>query len=205
VEQAIEMNIHGGLGAMTMRRLSNRIGVTEPALYRHFENKTAILVAMLNVLEDETYERLPFGEHETAETLVEHFVRLFQLFEGRPALSTVVFLDEFVDADPQLQARVRQLLSKNHRRLTEALATLEVSGSSAAVPDPDSLATLLLGGVRLVVRRWRLDGCRWSLVERGKRVVSTLTALVSGDALGNRDAVEHGTARPDEPCTGGTA
>ncbi len=59
VDQAIEMISEGGIASMTMRKLSERLGITEPAIYRHFENKTAILTAMLNVLEAETYERLP--------------------------------------------------------------------------------------------------------------------------------------------------
>ncbi|MFW6247831.1 MAG: TetR family transcriptional regulator [bacterium] len=45
VDHAIEMIGEGGLSGLTMRRLSERLGVTEPALYRHFENKTAMLAA----------------------------------------------------------------------------------------------------------------------------------------------------------------
>ena len=59
------------------------------------------------------------------------------------------------------------------------LATQEATATDGATTDttadPDSLATLLLGGVRLVVREWRLDGCRWSLAERGRRLVAALT------------------------------
>ena len=176
VDHAIEMIGEGGLAALTMRRLSERLGVTEPALYRHFENKTAILAAILGVLEAETYERLPLEENVTPAALQEHFDRLFALLTERPALATVVFIDEFAEADPQLQAMVGELLAKNRERLATALAATQVSGTPASTPpDTDSLATLLLGGVRLVVREWRLDGCRWDLAERGRRLVAALT------------------------------
>ena len=46
IDHAIEMIGEGRLSGLTMRRLSERLGVTKPALYRHFENKTAILAAM---------------------------------------------------------------------------------------------------------------------------------------------------------------
>ncbi len=176
VDHAIEMIGEGGLSGLTMRRLSERLGVTEPALYRHFENKTAILAAMLTVLEAETYERLPFDQTVSPDALVTHFDRLFALLTERPALATVVFLDEFATTDPDLQAMVRDLLAKNRERLATAFAAMHVP--SAGAPDPDSLATLLLGGVRLVVREWRLDGCRWDLAERGRRLVAALTTTV---------------------------
>ena len=198
VDHAIEMIGEGGLTALTMRRLSERLGVTEPALYRHFENKTAILAAMLTVLEAETYERIPLDANATPDALVTHFDRLFALLAERPALATVVFLDEFATTDPELQAMVRDLLAKNRERLATAFAAMHApsatngatpdaaareaaaaaGAATAGAPDPDSLATLLLGGVRLVVREWRLDGCRWDLAERGRRLVAALTTTM---------------------------
>ncbi|TVQ22854.1 MAG: TetR/AcrR family transcriptional regulator [Spirochaetaceae bacterium] len=192
VDHAIEMIGEGGLSGLTMRRLSERLGVTEPALYRHFENKTAILAAMLGVLEAETYERLPFDQTATPDALAAHFDRLFALLTERPALATVVFLDEFATTDPELKSMVSELLAKNRERLATAFSAMRTHGLDGAVPvgatppssipDPDSLATLLLGGVRLVVREWRLDGCRWDLAERGRRLVAALTTTMSGAA-----------------------
>lgn len=200
VDHAIDMIGEGGLSGLTMRRLSERLGVTEPALYRHFENKTAILAAMLTVLEAETYERLPLDQTASPDALVAHFDRLFALLTERPALATVVFLDEFATTDPELAAMVRDLLAKNRERLAGAFAALQThpqhrqhpqgdavaseGGAADTSPDPDSLATLLLGGVRLVVREWRLDGCRWDLAERGRRLVSALTT--TGDQAKRR-------------------
>ncbi|TVR65191.1 MAG: TetR/AcrR family transcriptional regulator [Spirochaetaceae bacterium] len=180
VDHAIEMISEGGISALTMRRLSERLGVTEPALYRHFENKTAILAAMLRVLEAETYERLPLDGAATPSALVAHFDRLFALLTERPALATVVFLDEFASTDPDLQGMVRRLLAKNRDRLAAVFTSIQASVPPGAPIDAESLATLLLGGVRLVVRDWRLDECRWDLADRGRRLVTTLAETLTG-------------------------
>jgi AcrR family transcriptional regulator len=183
VEQAIEVIGKGGLRDLTMRRLSKRLGITEPALYRHFENKTAILSAIFAELEAETYGQLPLDENATPEALSAHFERLLTLFASRPALATVVFLDEFAAAEPDLQSRVRSLLARNHSRLAAGLSGMQFRGMSTTEIDSDSFATLLLGGIRLLVREWRLDGCNWDLVERGRRLVVALTGLLKrGDS-----------------------
>ena len=135
VDHAIEMIGEGGLSGLTMRRLSERLGVTEPALYRHFENKTAILAAMLTVLEAETYKRLPLDTTASPDALVAHFDRLFALLTERPALATVVFLDEFAATDPELQAMVRELLAKNRERLATAFAAMQTHAATRA-PHP---------------------------------------------------------------------
>lgn len=183
VDQAIDMIGESGLTGLTMRRLSERLGVTEPALYRHFKNKTAILAAILTVLEAETYERIPLDTAANPHALVSHFDRLFALLAERPALATVVFLDEFAAVDPELQAMVRTLLVKNRERLSTAFEAMRASPD--ATLDPDSLATLLLGGVRLTVREWRLDGGRWDLTKRGRRLVAALIAPMNRNDKNN--------------------
>lgn len=182
VERAVEVIGDEGLHGLTMRRLSESLGVTEPALYRHFENKSAILDAILATLEAETYERMPLPSDATPQSIVEHFTRLFELFDERPALATVVFLDEFASADPRITERVRDLLGRNRDRLATAFAGIagrsgdreSRQGKNTTDERDRARATLLLGGVRLLVREWRLDGCSWNLPERGALLVRAL-------------------------------
>ena len=177
VEKAIEMIGMGGLSDLTMRRLAKRLNITEPALYRHFESKNAILLAILAELDAETYGRLPLDESFTPALLVEHFERLLSLFVNRPALACVVFLDEFAVADAELQSRVRALLVKNHDRLAAGLSGMHLRGLPNAPFDAGTFATLLLGGLRLLIYQWRLDDCGWDLTERGRQLVTALTDM----------------------------
>ena len=180
IDQAIEMIGEDGLSALTMRRLSERLEVTEPALYRHFESKSAILSGILTVLEGETFELLSLDPGVTPAELLSHFERLFALFTKRPALAAVVFMDEFAAVDPELKAQVGRLLVKNRDRLADVFASMLPRGASNGSIDPDALATLLLGGVRLLVHEWRLDGYRWDLEDRGRRLVAALTDMFTG-------------------------
>lgn len=180
IDVALDMIQEGGLPALTMRGLSDRLGVSEPALYRHFENKTAILLGMLDVLEEETYGHLSLQEPGTPEVLDAYFDRLFKLFSDRPALATVVFLDEFAVEDPVLLNRVKELLGKNRARLTAVLSGMRMRGTPDSPIDAESCATLLMGGIRLMVREWRFEGDSWDLVQHGRRLVAALTASLKG-------------------------
>ena len=47
INAALKLISEGGIQALTMKNLAKMLEITEPALYRHFENKHDIL---LNVL-----------------------------------------------------------------------------------------------------------------------------------------------------------
>lgn len=44
LRSACELLVSGGLDGLSMRKLATRLGVTAPALYRHYESKEAVLV-----------------------------------------------------------------------------------------------------------------------------------------------------------------
>ncbi|MDP2496868.1 MAG: TetR/AcrR family transcriptional regulator [Candidatus Palauibacterales bacterium] len=54
LNSACDLYLAEGLEGFSMRQLARRVGVTAPALYRHYENKEAVLAEVVG----EAYERL---------------------------------------------------------------------------------------------------------------------------------------------------
>ncbi|NLB03802.1 MAG: TetR/AcrR family transcriptional regulator, partial [Bacteroidales bacterium] len=48
VETALNLINENGIQGLTIKNLSKKIGISEPAIYRHFENKIEILLAVLD-------------------------------------------------------------------------------------------------------------------------------------------------------------
>ena len=47
VEEARDLYLTAGLAGLSMRKVAERVGVTATALYRHFEDKQALLLAVV--------------------------------------------------------------------------------------------------------------------------------------------------------------
>lgn len=47
VEQARDLYLAGGMSGLSMRKIAQRVGVSATALYRHFDSKEALLVAVV--------------------------------------------------------------------------------------------------------------------------------------------------------------
>lgn len=59
VDEALVLLNEEGIGGLTMRRLSARLGVSAPTLYWHFKHKTALLSAVMEVLFDKCLDSVP--------------------------------------------------------------------------------------------------------------------------------------------------
>jgi AcrR family transcriptional regulator len=49
LEEARDLYLKGGLSGLSMRKIADRVGVSATALYRHFEDKEALLMAVVEV------------------------------------------------------------------------------------------------------------------------------------------------------------
>jgi AcrR family transcriptional regulator len=58
---ACELYLHGGLEGFSMRKLAQRLGVTAPALYRHFDSREQVLLEVVR----EAYQRLAQDLHRS--------------------------------------------------------------------------------------------------------------------------------------------
>lgn len=56
IECAIKLIAEEGIQAVTTKKLALAVNVTEPAIYRHFKNKEAIIVGLIKYLHEKTRE-----------------------------------------------------------------------------------------------------------------------------------------------------
>lgn len=145
LERAYELIRDSGLAGLTMKKVAERVGFTEPALYRHFATKQALVMAVAERLGGRLLGpiRAIAGEQEAAaerlERIVSHHVSLILETRGLPFL----LLAEASAADDEVLAGTmsgiaRQLLQV----LTGVMSELPLPPGA---PSPRELALPLLG------------------------------------------------------------
>ncbi len=180
IEAAIRIISRKGIQEFTIRSLSRELGISEPAIYRHFESKTDILAALLEFLHADTIATFDTvsGDGPALAQLEQYFSLLFLRLQERPAVAAVVFSDEVFLNEERLAATVRALVELTIDNTTRLLTHAKQNAEIPADVDEYDLATLLSGGVRLLVRRWHMDSGSWNLCERGSRVIQTFIRLI---------------------------
>ncbi len=182
VDAAIELLSDGGLPALTTKNLANAVGVTEPALYRHFKNKMDILAGILG-RQERNMRRLFEQSAERNESVLDQieyvYARIFHNFAKNPAGSAVAFSEEIFRQDSQLAEHLNRIMNTAEENIIALLASEQGQHECRTDVPPKDLARMMMGSSRLLVTRWRLNNYAFNLEEQGALLWKSLRVVLS--------------------------
>jgi AcrR family transcriptional regulator len=182
IEASIELIAEKGIQGLTMKNLSKEIGISEPAIYRHYDNKIEILKSILdyffnnmkNILESELN-----SESTAFEKISNIFNRHFRSFSEKPQLLAVIFSEELFRNETSLSNKVAAIMEQN----TLMVQTILEKGQQNAEVDPNlnpkHLAVIIMGSLRLLAKQWQISGHAFNLTQEGAAMFETIRPLIS--------------------------
>jgi AcrR family transcriptional regulator len=128
-EAALTIVVEQGLGAVTVRRVAEAVGISAAALYRHYKNKGDILAAVLD--EHHEYHMANVrralseghGPLDTLRILYNDMMKLVARFRALP----VIFLSDVVWFE---ETRLRDLKMRHHAAIRDILTDQIVKGQA---------------------------------------------------------------------------
>lgn len=184
IGEAMKLISESGIQELTIKNLAKRINVSEPALYRHFTNKTEILHSLLDVFKDQTVTLIDTIHTETSdpiETIKAIYLKRCNSFIERPELATVIFAEEMFRNDAQLSQKTAQLMQLHFTAVIDALENGQHEGSIRKDVPAQHLAMCILGTLRLLVTKWRMSGFTLNFASESKKMWQTLARLITAD------------------------
>lgn len=179
VDEAIRIIHESGYQSFSIRELSKRVGISEPAIYRHFLNKEDIVLGILgrfNEFDQHLFNNIK--EKETPKERIQSFVKFhFDFLENHPEMTSIIFAEDMFNQSKIIKEKMMQIIIK---RKGVIKGIVEEAKQKKQIVDIESseLLTVILGYIRLVVLEWRLSNFTFSLSERGKKTVDTLEKLL---------------------------
>ena len=182
IEASIELIAEKGIQGLTMKNISKEIGISEPAIYRHYDNKIEILKSILDyffnnmksILESELN-----SESTAFEKISNIFNRHFMSFSEKPQLLAVIFSEELFRNETSLSNKVAAIIEQN----TLMVQTILERGQKNAEVDPNlnpkHLAVMIMGSLRLLAKQWQISGHAFNLTQEGTAMFETIRPLIS--------------------------
>ncbi|WP_214649468.1 TetR/AcrR family transcriptional regulator [Sphingobacterium mizutaii] len=171
-----------GIQNLTIKNLAADIKVTEPALYRHFKSKNDILMSLLNYFIARMEKRISSlsvnSQKSPSENLIDLFNFQFKTFTERPAVVSVIFAENIFHFDEGLSIKVAQILDLMQGYVEQNILNGQSKGDFNAEIQSSTLATILLGGIRLTVLKWKLSGNKTDLIKDGRAVVNGVLKMI---------------------------
>lgn len=178
-DQAIAVIARAGVGGLTVKTLAAAVGVSEPALYRHFANKQAILEAVLLRFDETANAVLRDSAPAAGLAGVERFfLDRCRQFAAQPELARLMIADAALQADPQLAPQVLAMMHRHGEVMVAMLRVAQERGEIRAAASPRQLFRVVFGALRLLVHQWCLSGHSFPLEAEGQRLWQDLKTLL---------------------------
>ena len=114
LEVALELINLKGIQGLTLKNISKEIGISEPAIYRHFESKTDILLGVLSNFKELALtlsEMMKNYEAPASEKINFLFSRMLDLFTETPSMVSIIFSEEIFKNEKVLETRMIEILN----------------------------------------------------------------------------------------------
>ncbi len=181
-DAALDLIHEKGIQGLTIKNLAARIGVTEPAIYRHYESKVQILTTILERFKTNTtriFEAEKQEEMNATEKITQLFRRHFSYISANPSLASVIFSEEIFKNEPVLIASIKDVIGYNQKLLTEMIVDGQAKNQLRNDLPADHLALVLMGTLRLFVKKWQLQNSAFNLEEEGNSLIESIKLLIT--------------------------
>ncbi|WP_229740568.1 TetR/AcrR family transcriptional regulator [Gemmobacter megaterium] len=161
--------------------VARAIGISQPAIFRHFPTKSALWLAVaedigVRLQRDWTAaEAAADGPRARLKALIN--AQLVAIAET-PALPSILFSRELQVENHALRDVFRGLLAAFQGRLVAAISDLQAAGDLSREVNPEDIAILLTSLVQGVAIRWTLGARGFSLVHEGLRLFDVQVAML---------------------------
>jgi AcrR family transcriptional regulator len=182
IESALELIAEKGIQGLTIKNLSKKIGVTEPAIYRHFENKSSILLTILNNFKQMASMMsgmIPTLEGTAFDKIEFMFSKIIQLFIESPSYISVIFSEEIFKNDDQLKNKIIEVLDQNEQTIEGIIRTGQENNDVRTDIDSKNLALIVMGSLRFLVKQWDIKGKNQNLKIEGDQLLNSLKLIIS--------------------------
>lgn len=184
IDVSIQLISEGGIQALTIKNISDIIGISEPAIYRHFDSKMDILLGVLSYFKNKTktiLDRITDSEVSTIEKLKLIFLEHFKQFTQNPAITAVIFSEEIFQNDKRLSDEVFSIMKLNQDKILSIIKEGQKKEQIRSDVSKEQLALIITGSLRLVVKKWRLSNFSFDLQAEGVKSWNTLSILIKAN------------------------
>jgi AcrR family transcriptional regulator len=182
INVSIEIIANRGIQGLTIKNLSKEIGISEPAIYRHFESKTDILLAILKNFEEVSsfMNEAMKGGNGTAVSKIEFmFSKIIEIFSMEPSHISVIFSEEIFKNEEVLKEKIVEIMNSKQKSIEELLIDGQQKGEIRDDIDHKTLALIVIGSLRFMVKQWDLKNQYENLNEEGQKLIEGLKLIVT--------------------------
>lgn len=182
IETSINLIATKGIQGLTIKNLSKAIGISEPAIYRHFESKTDILLAILKNFEEmSSFMDTAMSQFaDTATAKIEFmFSKIVEIFIDEPSHISVVFSEEVFKNEKVLKSKIVEIMEAKVKTIENIILEGQNNNEIRTDIEYKTLAMIVVGTLRFMIKQWDLKNQHQNLKEESKNLIEGLKIILT--------------------------
>lgn len=170
-----------GVSGLTIKNLAKAMEFSESAIYRHFDSKEAIILAMLDYLAhnmDKRLNKVTSSEMEPDQKLEALFASQFSFFSSHPHFVVAVFSEGLLEASQSINEAILRIMQVKMSHLLPTIAQGQKEGVFKSNLTAEQWVHVIMGSFRLQMFKWRLAGFEFDIKKEGKILLKALLILI---------------------------
>jgi len=173
----MEIIRHEGVAKLTTRSLSRAVGIAQPTLFLHFGNKSHVLVALVDTIQERLQKEmagLGLSQLTPLERLKAAIRAHLNFIQRQPGIPRLLFSEELQSGDPVFRDRMNELVQFFLNFIAGLISAAQAQGEIRPDIVPQQNACILIAAVQGLAFRWVLSDQRFELTEQADAVITTL-------------------------------
>ncbi len=172
VDTAIRLAAECGPERLSTESLAREIGISQPAIFRHFSTKSDIWQAVGERICSLMSESSALVEAtEPTDRLRKLVAAQLAFIEITPAVPAILFSRELHSENEKLRAFFAGLMAQRHKNLSALFVKGIETGAFDPNTDPDDAAYLIMALIQGLAMRWSLNNRNFDLLETGAKLI----------------------------------
>lgn len=185
IEAATKRIDEHGIQDLTIKTLAADLNLSEAALYRHFKSKNEILLGLLTYFIEEMKVRLALIltniDRSPSELLKALFDSQLKTFVAKPSIVSVIFSESIFQFNKELSSTVSLMMELMQNHIESIVKKGQSDGSFSKIASVSTTTTIIMGGIRITVLKWKLSGHNSDLIKDGNKVLDGILKMLQNN------------------------
>lgn len=182
VRATISLISDEGVQNFSIRKLAKLVGVTEPAIYRHFESKDDLMIKLASYIARNWHEmmrQLPIQKETVVEQVRIMFREVMGYLDANREFTKTLFSADLFSTESRMTKILLELKNEGLTAFRELLTAGQSVGELRADLEAASVARIFFGSVWYLVTDWLSRQFRGELLSEWGEIWKSLVVLLA--------------------------
>jgi len=180
IETAIKLIANKGIQNLTTKNLAKEIGISEPALYRHFDNKLEILKGMIRyfkILMKPAFDKMKEAE-QPIQKMEDFFLTHLNIINNNCDFAKIIFSEANFQNEETLLHSMNMMMNKSQQKLKAIIIRGQDLKEIKTEVNSLNICRMIIGSIRFLVVQWTMSGMIFDLETEGKQLWNDLKKII---------------------------